>query len=313
MAPVLLFGTVASLCSTLSNKSNGRATGPCYRMQEWHKPHPGQMSIARFRLCGLGTTVQMLKNVCRDDIDATTLIDQAVQKPGGRPSKTGNNVPSLGRPRRLRDHRRDLHARVLAEELSTHRAMIEAGFRTLWSSSPPAFDVPCNSGAARLLDDDFCRKSSRLLLESTKLLVWWVPRAEGIAGPSPARVLEWPLALADQCLLVGAAPSLSGRSIRDIGRSVARYFTGQLSSPGRAWPSSFRGGLPVYPYIPMVPDVPIGTDAPPRVPPPPARWHQYNRVHVLLQDLLACLSGFRLPRVPEDRATAALNETARSG
>jgi hypothetical protein len=96
-------------------------------------------------------------------------------------------------------------------------------------------------------------------------------------------VLEWPLALADQCLLVGAAPSLSGPSIRDIGRSVARYFTGRLSSPGRAWPSSFRGGLPVDPYIPMVPDVPIGTDAPPRVTPPPARWLQYNRVHVLFQ------------------------------
>src|SRR5207302_110486 len=61
--------------------------------------------------------------------------------------------------------------------------------------------------------------------------------------------------------LVGAAPSLSGPSIRDIGRSVARYFTGQLPSPGRAWPSSFRGGLPVDPYIPMVPDVPLAQRA----------------------------------------------------
>src|SRR3954452_21177497 len=69
-----------------------------------------------------------------------------------------------------------------------------------------------------------------------------------------------------------------------------------MSSPGRAWPSSFRGGLPVDPYIPMVPDMPIGTDAPPRVTPPPARWLQYNRlqynrVHVLFQGCWpACLA-----------------------
>jgi hypothetical protein len=32
-----------------------------------------------FRLRGLGTTVQMLKNVCRVDKDATDLIDEAVR------------------------------------------------------------------------------------------------------------------------------------------------------------------------------------------------------------------------------------------
>jgi hypothetical protein len=77
------------------------------------------------------------EDVCRDDIDATTLIDQAVQKPGGRPSKPGNNIPSLGRPsgttrdrslRRLRDQRPDLRERVVAKELAPHRAIIEAGF-----------------------------------------------------------------------------------------------------------------------------------------------------------------------------------------
>jgi hypothetical protein len=60
--------------------------------------------------------------------------------------------------RRLRDHRADLQARVLAGELSPHRAMIEAGF-----SAP-------SSAAARLLDDDFCRKSTLLIIESTRLL-----------------------------------------------------------------------------------------------------------------------------------------------
>jgi hypothetical protein len=31
--------------------------------------------------------VQRLKNVCRDDIDATDLIDEAVRNPDGRPKK----------------------------------------------------------------------------------------------------------------------------------------------------------------------------------------------------------------------------------
>jgi hypothetical protein len=34
-----------------------------------------------FRLRGLGTTVQMLKNVCRDDTLAADLIDEAVRNP----------------------------------------------------------------------------------------------------------------------------------------------------------------------------------------------------------------------------------------
>jgi hypothetical protein len=57
----------------------------------------------------------------------------------------------LGRPegnsrdkalRRLRDHRPDLHAQVLANELSAHAAMVEAGFR------PRTFTVPDNIDAA---------------------------------------------------------------------------------------------------------------------------------------------------------------------
>jgi hypothetical protein len=91
----------------------------------------------------------MLKNVCRNDIDATTLIDQAVQKSGGRPSKTVSNRHSLDRPagttrdRALRQLRPspDLHAQVVAELLA-HAPMIEAGFR------PRTFSVPDNIDAA---------------------------------------------------------------------------------------------------------------------------------------------------------------------
>jgi hypothetical protein len=98
------------------------------------------------------------------DLDASHLIDQAVRNPhGGDRSKVYNvqlEIPK-GNSRdralhRLRDQRPDLHALVIADKLSAHRAMIEAGFRTLWSSSLPAFDVPCSSAAARLLDDVFC-------------------------------------------------------------------------------------------------------------------------------------------------------------
>jgi hypothetical protein len=81
----------------------------------------------------------MLKKVCRDDIEALDMIDKAVRNPIGanqhkhvsnrhkRPAGT-----TRGRAlRRLRDHRPDLHARVLEGELSPHRAMIEAVFRSL--------------------------------------------------------------------------------------------------------------------------------------------------------------------------------------
>jgi hypothetical protein len=72
---------------------------------------------------------------CRDDIDATDLIDKAVRNPDGRPKKTvsirnskrGKRPVGTTRDHALR-HRPDLQARVLAGELSPHRAMIEAGF-----------------------------------------------------------------------------------------------------------------------------------------------------------------------------------------
>jgi hypothetical protein len=107
-------------------------------------------AYSRYDRAVSGTTVQILRNVCRDDIDATTLIDQAVQKPGGRPSKTVSNRHSLDRPagttrdralRRLRDHRPDLHERVVMKELSAHRAMIEAGFRRRTFTVPDDIDA----------------------------------------------------------------------------------------------------------------------------------------------------------------------------
>ena len=94
---------------------------------------------------GLGTTIRMLKSICRDDVEALDAIDRATQRKasGGKNQHTGedsfvDNVNEAERPtgnsrdaalRRLRKDRPDLLERVLANELSAHAAAVEAGFR----------------------------------------------------------------------------------------------------------------------------------------------------------------------------------------
>lgn len=100
-------------------------------------------------LDGLHTTIPMLKDVCRRDVRAVDAIDSATQREGGRPPETCNNVPGFTTApagnsqakalRRLRKDRPDLHARVLAGELSAHAAAIQAGFR------PRTFSIRADS------------------------------------------------------------------------------------------------------------------------------------------------------------------------
>ena len=93
---------------------------------------------------GLGTTVQMLKNICRDDDEALSLIDAATQRKAGDwnthpdPKVILDNIQDNKAPtgtskdaalRRLRKDRADLHEKVIAGEISAHAAMIDAGFR----------------------------------------------------------------------------------------------------------------------------------------------------------------------------------------
>lgn len=94
---------------------------------------------------GLGTTIQMLKNMCRDDTEALDAIDRAIQrKPSGgknQHNKDGcllDNIKEATAPtgtsrdaalRRLRKDRADLHEKVLRGEISAHAAMLDAGFR----------------------------------------------------------------------------------------------------------------------------------------------------------------------------------------
>lgn len=104
---------------------------------------------------GLGATVQGIKDICRNNVEALDAIDAALQgEHGGNHNPEGANQHSEGaeeevnvdnihidqpkRPsgtsrdaalRRLRSQRPDLHKKVLDGDCSAHAAMLEAGFR----------------------------------------------------------------------------------------------------------------------------------------------------------------------------------------
>jgi hypothetical protein len=86
---------------------------------------------------GIGSSMSQLRGLCKDDIEALDAIDRATQRKDGRPLETVNNINS-SRPRgtsqaqalrRLRKDAPELHAEVLAERLSAHAAMVQAGLR----------------------------------------------------------------------------------------------------------------------------------------------------------------------------------------
>jgi hypothetical protein len=81
--------------------------------------------------------------------------DRESQRGPGRPETVYSgkrDVHSSGRPsgnsraaalRRLRKDRPDLHARILAGEISAHAAMVEAGFRHQTKGHPVANQFGC--------------------------------------------------------------------------------------------------------------------------------------------------------------------------
>lgn len=106
-------------------------------------------------LDGLGADMGLLRRMCADDPVVLDLLDNVTQQPDGNKTginqhtKSGGTVDNINgsssRPtgtnsaqaiRRLRNDRPDLHARVLAKELSPHAAMIEAGFRQKTATIP---------------------------------------------------------------------------------------------------------------------------------------------------------------------------------
>lgn len=85
---------------------------------------------------GLGTDLRTIRQLCADDMEAVDLLDRVEQRPAS--IHAVDNINGTERPtgtstgqaiRRLRKDCPDLHARVLAGELSPHAAAVEAGFR----------------------------------------------------------------------------------------------------------------------------------------------------------------------------------------
>lgn len=87
-------------------------------------------------LKGLGATLTLVHRVVADDAEAVDLLDRALQNPIGTNVPLDNvqgHAPSgnaqTAALRRLRKDAPELHAEVLAGNLSAHAAMVQAGFR----------------------------------------------------------------------------------------------------------------------------------------------------------------------------------------
>jgi len=111
-----------------ADPASGRSYGPFRTFEHF--------VITPVRNGGLGSSIKQVLALCVDDADAVNAIDAATQRNSGRP-KIDNNVQDkapVGNAnraalRRLRKDRPDLHAEVLAERISAHGAMVQAGFR----------------------------------------------------------------------------------------------------------------------------------------------------------------------------------------
>lgn len=147
------FHVVNSLRSALHKGEHGLSTVPgllkrVLAEESWREfvtergEHVEHTRFAEFvttpPMKGIGATVDLVKRVIADDPEAVDLLDRALQNPEGRP-KTDDNINSISpRPhgtsrdhalRRLRADAPELHAEVLAGNLTAHGAMVKAGFR----------------------------------------------------------------------------------------------------------------------------------------------------------------------------------------
>jgi hypothetical protein len=126
--------------------------------------------VTTLPLAGLGATVETVRKLVVDDIEALDLLDRELRNPES--VHAGNNVPS--RPegntkekalRRLRKDAPELHAEVIAGHLTAHAAAVKAGFR------PRTFTVRADSAESvaktlrRQMDPTALRELVRLLQE----------------------------------------------------------------------------------------------------------------------------------------------------
>ena len=111
---------------------------------------------------GLGVDMPLIRRIVSDDPEAVDLLDRALERPRGKPALNHNNVMNLepaavgnaasAAIRRLRSESeddpvaREAYKRVLAGEISPHRAMVTLGYRK------PTVSLPLDpQRAARIL------------------------------------------------------------------------------------------------------------------------------------------------------------------
>ena len=137
------------------------------------RPPKFEEFVAQPPLAGLGTTIQMLRKICRDSKPALDAIDDALGSRQGERTDLLDIVQEVRAPtgnrvdralRKLRKDAPELHAQVLAGEVTAHAAMVKAGFR------PHTFTVrPEPTSAARTLrkhmTPEQCAELARLLAE----------------------------------------------------------------------------------------------------------------------------------------------------
>jgi hypothetical protein len=130
---------------------------------------------------GLGADLRLLQNLCRDHPQVLDLLDQETRQgrggQGGNQNASkeretnGNNVPIGSEPerdrrsrflRQLRDNYPDLHAKVVAKELTVTEAALKAGIRHRQLSIRT--DDP--ESAARSVVKNFDPKMARQLAET---------------------------------------------------------------------------------------------------------------------------------------------------
>ncbi|MCL6733275.1 hypothetical protein [Streptomyces neyagawaensis] len=127
-------------------------------------------------LKGLGASMDLVRKLIADNPGALDLLDRAVQQPLGiNQHKEGlDNIQTLGAPsgtskeaglRRLRKDRPDLHAKVLAGHLTTHAAMVAAGFRKRTVSVPVTTPEDAARVLRRNLEPEEIQELARLLTE----------------------------------------------------------------------------------------------------------------------------------------------------
>lgn len=159
--------------------------------KEWADPRSGRKygpfaSFPQFVMApaedgGLGcSTVDQLRNLCAEDIEARDAIDQECQQEGGGdrksdsyritfdnvqgdPAPTGNSESAA--LRRLRKDRPDLHAEVLAGHMKANAAMVQAGYRPKTISVPVARPEAVARSLRKHMSADTRRALAKLLLD----------------------------------------------------------------------------------------------------------------------------------------------------